>query len=460
MAVPIITTFTPAIAAAGQYVTISGSGFTGATDVLFGGVSALLFVVDDDQHIRAWKNITGTGTITVETPSGSSTVSGFTEIQVKISMPQSPALGRNVNGDDLVWVWDNQRAMLTQTPASALPAGSGGGGTGGVTTVLGSPFKVRNGDDNLEYNAPDSVIIDPRLLGKLDYVVSSTGVNSEFETFVSPIESDGSTTAADGMYTGISPLNIGGFGTGSTWNVEILNGLCLSAEKVNAGTGYNVNDTFDFAELPGITFTIITLDFGSGNLIFNDVEGSVRIKNFQLAAGRHFTVYADGVVTGSLTQYLASIEAKMALYDKIVAPVIYQPGGAGTPYKGVVWPWRRPAIEIPDGWQECIDFQGKLLIGQDPNDVYDPTTNPNGLNQTVGTPVGTKTYTLVPRDIPELQTTLDFAHTSGSAVNAYATSRVGSKGALAVNPPVAGQPQTSLLMTGPVKIVNWIEFIG
>jgi hypothetical protein len=49
---PVITGFTPAAGAVGASVTISGSGFTGATDVYFDGTAAA-FSVDSDAQITA-----------------------------------------------------------------------------------------------------------------------------------------------------------------------------------------------------------------------------------------------------------------------------------------------------------------------------------------------------------------------------------------------------------------------
>ena len=75
---PTITSFSPAAGAAGTAVTISGSGFTDATDVRFNGVAAGLgnFIVNSDIQITATVP-TGatTGPIAVQTPSGTGTSS-------------------------------------------------------------------------------------------------------------------------------------------------------------------------------------------------------------------------------------------------------------------------------------------------------------------------------------------------------------------------------------------------
>jgi hypothetical protein len=51
--VPAITSFTPASGPVGTEVTLTGTGFTGATDVAFNGTPAGTFTVDSDTQIRA-----------------------------------------------------------------------------------------------------------------------------------------------------------------------------------------------------------------------------------------------------------------------------------------------------------------------------------------------------------------------------------------------------------------------
>jgi hypothetical protein len=74
----VVTSFTPASGGAGTVVTLSGSGFTGATAVLFNGVAASsLTVVSDIQITAVVPSGSTTGVITVQNGvcSGSSTAS-------------------------------------------------------------------------------------------------------------------------------------------------------------------------------------------------------------------------------------------------------------------------------------------------------------------------------------------------------------------------------------------------
>jgi uncharacterized repeat protein (TIGR03803 family) len=77
--VPTVSSFTPTSGPVGTIVIITGTGFTGATRVTFGGVSATQFTVDSATQISATVP-TGakTGVIAVTTPGGSGSKGTFT----------------------------------------------------------------------------------------------------------------------------------------------------------------------------------------------------------------------------------------------------------------------------------------------------------------------------------------------------------------------------------------------
>ena len=69
---------------------------------------------------------------------------------------------------------------------------------------------------------------------------------------------------------------------------------------------------------------------------------------------------AEKVEAAALQTDLDDLELRVAELEKKTAPIING---------GVVFPWRKPVNEIPQGWKECTDFRGKVIVGQDPNDV-------------------------------------------------------------------------------------------
>jgi hypothetical protein len=90
---PVITSFTPSIGC--EYtnlVVIKGGYFTGATDVTFGGVNALYFVVDSSTQITALIGRDSTGVISVTTADG--TVSSVDTFRMKTP----PSITTSTNG--------------------------------------------------------------------------------------------------------------------------------------------------------------------------------------------------------------------------------------------------------------------------------------------------------------------------------------------------------------------------
>ncbi|MBF0552231.1 MAG: IPT/TIG domain-containing protein, partial [Deltaproteobacteria bacterium] len=68
---PTIISFAPTSGGIGTTVTITGTNFTGATGVSFGGAAVRSFTVDSATQIRAVLGTGATGTVSVSTPQGS-----------------------------------------------------------------------------------------------------------------------------------------------------------------------------------------------------------------------------------------------------------------------------------------------------------------------------------------------------------------------------------------------------
>jgi hypothetical protein len=73
-----ITSFTPTSASVGTTITITGTNFTGATAVSFGGVAATSFAVVNATTITAVLGSGASGSVSVTTPGGTSSLAGFT----------------------------------------------------------------------------------------------------------------------------------------------------------------------------------------------------------------------------------------------------------------------------------------------------------------------------------------------------------------------------------------------
>jgi hypothetical protein len=285
-----------------------------------------------------------------------------------LKIPQFPPLGRTPTAGDLLLIWDGVLSKTTNVDVTGLPYGEG---VGTVATALGSPYKVRNTDPNYAYVGTSVVITDPRLLGKSDYVVSTTQLNIEFDDYQ------------------------------------------------------------------------ITCD---------PIAGSVTISNFQLQDGSHITIYADGVTTTSAAEFYASLVAQLTLFAQMLSPFATTAFGANG---AKVW-WIGTPDTIPAGWQECIAMRGYIPIAQQPADVYDPTANPTGLSQPIGTTLGAKTNTLVGDNIPPFTIPVGTDNKGGSG--GYPVLSTHNVEGLFDIP--AGGAGTGFSVLNPVCIGMWIEFIG
>lgn len=92
---PSITSFTPMAAGRGDTVIISGSSFTDADTVSFGGIAASWFVVVNDNTIKALIGNNGaSGDLVIKTTFGGDTVAGFTYKSYPLLTSFSPIFGK------------------------------------------------------------------------------------------------------------------------------------------------------------------------------------------------------------------------------------------------------------------------------------------------------------------------------------------------------------------------------
>jgi len=74
---PIITSFNPMVGVTGTIVTITGTNFTGATQVKFGVTIAASFIVNSSTTITATVGAGSSGSVSVTTANGTATLAGF-----------------------------------------------------------------------------------------------------------------------------------------------------------------------------------------------------------------------------------------------------------------------------------------------------------------------------------------------------------------------------------------------
>ena len=202
---PTITSFTPLSAGTGTTVTITGTNFTGATAVKFGGTNAASFIVVSSTSITAVVGNGTTGDVSVTTSGGTATLGGYSYIG-------PPAVA---------WQGSNYFNPVTATTASA---------SGNITATNGADATSR-GAIFYPYTDTDKTIGDAGVIS-----VDSSGV---FGTGVYPV-----------TFTGLTP------------------NTCYNARALATntyGTGYGVRTDFrTLAKVPGTPTvnnpTAITLD--------------------------------------------------------------------------------------------------------------------------------------------------------------------------------------------------------
>jgi len=129
-AAPSITSFTPTQGALGTSVTITGSGFTGATSVTFGGVAATTFAVSSDTSVTATvPTLAKSGTIAVKSSAGTGTSAASFKVLPGIALSRSsgpPTTALTVSGSGFA---ANEPVDVYEGATDVVVAATDSGGT-------------------------------------------------------------------------------------------------------------------------------------------------------------------------------------------------------------------------------------------------------------------------------------------------------------------------------------------
>lgn len=141
---PVLSGFTPAAANQGATVTISGTNLTGATSVKFGGIAASSFTIVSATTITAIVGAGASGYITVSTPRGADSLSGFTYTSPTL-ISFAPAVagtggtiqitGTNFTGVTAVSFGGIAAASFIVNSPTSISAVVGAGASGSVTVT-------------------------------------------------------------------------------------------------------------------------------------------------------------------------------------------------------------------------------------------------------------------------------------------------------------------------------------
>ncbi len=210
----------------------------------------------------------------------------------------------------------------------------------------------------------------------------------------------------------------------------------ISDTRLLAATGYSVRTT----QLNNAAFRFNELEYDAD-------LGKVTILGFELQEGELIIIDAPGTSSSSGGGVYQAILDRLAILEAIAAPFLPSAFGA----RGGMVLWRKPAGEIPAGWQEVVDWRGRLPIGYDPDDVEF-----NAIGTKTG---GSKTHANTLEELAPHVHVYRKANSarpgSGTANNAYEdTNTVVDKNTSSAG---GGQPYSIM---NPYRTVMFIEYIG
>ncbi len=150
----IISSFSPIAAGVGSTITITGANFTGANAVSFGGTPATSFTVVSPTIITAVIALSSSGSVSVTTPGGTATKTGFTFVPAPVITSFTPTsagtgatvtiTGTNLTGATAVSFGGTAATSFTVVSPTSVTAVVAAGTTGSVsvTTPGGAATKV------------------------------------------------------------------------------------------------------------------------------------------------------------------------------------------------------------------------------------------------------------------------------------------------------------------------------
>ena len=320
---PSITSFTPTSAAQTAQVTITGTDFTDATSVSFGGTPASSFRVDSNTSIVATVAAGASGSISVTTPTGIATLAGFTFIPAPTITSFTPTsavqgatitiTGTNFNGATAVSFGGASASSFTVTSSTIITAVVGSGFDGSISVT--APGGVGS--------APGFIFLGPPSISTFTPVLGTTGT---------------SISISGSNFTGTNSVAIGGvpatsFTVNSSTSISaiVASGASGSVTVVNPyGTATSTGFSF-IGNAPTIS-SISPLSAGVGDQItitgtnFLGVSsvsfGGVPAASFKIISNTSITAVVAAGATGNVSVANLAGSATFPGFSFIPAPVI------------------------------------------------------------------------------------------------------------------------------------------
>ncbi|MES2647979.1 MAG: IPT/TIG domain-containing protein [Bacteroidota bacterium] len=336
---PVITSFSPTTAAFNQQVTISGSNFTGATAVSFGGIPASSFTIVNGNTITASPANGASGDVSITTPGGTTSKTGFTFIPaptITSFTPQSGVIGTNVtiSGTNFVGI---TAVSFGGTPATSVTLVN----SSTITAIVSSGTS-----GSVQVNAAGGIAT------KAGFTYSGATINS-----FSPVSgTTGTLLTINGTnLTGATEIRIGGrlvtsYTVVSASKITAVVGSGASGEvTITTPSGVVSKSGFIFLATPDIT-SFAPSSAGKGTLVTisgSNFTGATSVQFGGIAAAS-FTVVSPTKITAVVnTAKSGSIEVMTANGTAMLAGFGYELnlciGGStviNAPFTGVSYQWQ------------------------------------------------------------------------------------------------------------------------
>ena len=260
--VPTISSFTPTSGKTGQIVTITGTNFTGATSVSFGGTAASAYNVVSATSITATVAAGTTGSVSVTTTSGTGTLAGFSYLPPPAISSFSPLsastgqtvtiTGTNFTGATAVSFGGTAATSFSVVSATSITAIVGAGTSGSVSVTTANGIGTRTGFTYVAPTPAPAISSFTPTSGKTGQVVTITGTNF---TGASAVSFGGTAASA---YTVVSATSITAtVGAGTSGSVSVTT---ASGTGTLAGFSYLPPPAISsFSPLSASTGQIVTI---------------------------------------------------------------------------------------------------------------------------------------------------------------------------------------------------------
>ena len=332
---PAITSFTPTSGKMGQVVIITGTNFTGATAVSFGGTAATTFTVVSATSINATVGAGASGVVSVTTASGTGTLAGFTYLPPPAITSFSPTIGKtgqvvtitgtNFTGATAVSFGGTAATTFTVVSATSINATIGAGASGSVSVTTASGIGTRAG---FTYLPPPTITSFSPTSAGTGQTVTITGTNF---TGATAVNFGGTAATSFTVVSATSITAVVGAGTTGAVSVTTSNGIASRA-------GF----TF-ITSTPAPTITSFTPTSGKTGQVVNitgtNFTGATAV-SFGGTAATTFTVVSATSInatvgagaSGVVTVTTASGRGSLAGFNYLPPPTItsFSPTSAGT----------------------------------------------------------------------------------------------------------------------------------